>query len=131
MALSFRIIGPCPRNGRSRYSCSMESDVLVEIDRFVGTGTIVSNDTGETTDVSCRIFLSKRLLWCGDGEPRIEGGRESTGTVSVPCDKYWARRHLGKRFSLQFGHDKCLHFFIRESEGSAAHMDSTWKCEAR
>jgi hypothetical protein len=102
-------------------------DELVEVDRYIGAGTLISDETGESAEVSCRFFLFKRMLWCGDGEPRSDGGRDIEGTVSVPGDRYWAHNHRGKRFSLHLADNKHLHFWIVDGDGKIGNIDSRWK----
>jgi hypothetical protein len=102
-------------------------DEFIELDRYVGLGTLLSDETGESAEVWCEFFLYKRMLWCGEGEPRSEGGRDIVGSVSVPRDRYWAHNHRLKRFSLHLADNKHLHFAILDDAGKIGNIDSVWK----
>jgi hypothetical protein len=102
-------------------------DEFVQVDRYIGPGTLKSDETGESIEVFCRFFLFKRMLWCGDGEPRSEGSPVIEGTVAVPGNRYWAHNHLLKRFSIHLAENKQLHFAILDGNGKIGNIDSRWK----
>jgi len=108
----------------------MKPDEFVEAARYVGPGMLISDDTGESIQVSCRIFLYRRMLWCGDGEPRSEGSPNIEGSVFIPGDPNWAREHLRKRFILHLSETTYVHFYIRDDSGKIGNLDSNWQASS-
>lgn len=99
------------------------TEELVQSAVHGGRGILTEDGTGIETRVSYNITLYTQVTRI-PGHAPIDGERSLDGSVWVVGDQFWARRVLGKCFTLTFqdGRRK-MHLSIIDSNGRIGSMD--------
>jgi len=97
---------------------------LVETDHLAGNGILLPDEPGQEVKVSYDIRCYLEMIHVSVGGSTLEGTRSIEGMVGISGDQYWARRVLGKRFTLIFEDGKRrLHLVIKDVDGRIADID--------